>query len=390
MLRLRNKLKFLSSLAALSLLLVVTGCRQDSIFDYIAGETAPTSARIRGGPSKIVGPANGKLYVANGRIWEYNTANSDARWDGIAAPPGGFVVDVAVDDSDGVYALVVNNASGRVWKRNDPLPGWTPLDPPGDGYGFIQNIFGAGDTLFATGAQRLGGAYEYAILYYDSAQTHFKVLEKTGAALLSGAGKVGSDYFLATTGKGIYQGSLSGISAAATDKDGNPIFQDIAGFLQSQNIIIGISRVGHVVYIDSSGIEAGQTTLGGTYTGGLALMKNPDAQSQYDELLLLGFRGSSNYQHGYMELQFNSSDGTYDNGIYDRGWRVRVPGAVPLSSVNGYQQYDSSLRRYPVTALWVLAPDGTPPGIIFASTTNKGLYSYRERSDGGWQWNHEE
>jgi hypothetical protein len=232
-------------------------------------------------------------------------------------------------------------------------------------------------------------------------------LEKTGGAVLTGAGKVGTDYYLATLGSGIYkasipgsgdptvtpvtEASIPGSTSAEFDIPGN-----IAGFLQADaDTVIGVSTGGHIFYIDPSvntpdRIQSSGASLGGTYyTGALALMDSPDPQPDtqggfFDKLLLLGYRGpNSSYRHGYVEVQFNSVTGNHET--------TRVPGANQPSSIQRESQYSSSLRRYPVTALSVLQnQDPASPSVIFASTTNKGLYSYRDRSDGGWQWNHEE
>jgi hypothetical protein len=382
MFRLFATLERLTPLAAFSLLLIAAGCNQDPIFDYISGETAPTEARIKGSPSKILGVTineKEKLYLANGRIWEYAPSEPDSSWQRIAGP-GGYVADVASTE-EALYALSINNTATKVWK--DKETGWTELAPPGD-YGFIQNIFGAGNVLFATGAKRAGDGYDYAILYYKQSDLALTITEVTGDVLLTGAGKIGDDYYLAVWGKGIYKTSNAGLPTLTLEN--NPsIPSTIVGLLQAdKDHIIGISKGGLLVLIDTSGVTVDPTSLGGTYTGALALMDSPDPQNGYDKLLLLGYKDESAlYTHGYMELGFNL-DGTREENR-------RIPGENQPSSVSDYRQYDSSLRRYPVTALWVLKPaQAGEPSVIFAATTNQGLYSYRDRSDGGWQWNHEE
>jgi hypothetical protein len=381
-------MKRLLPLAALSLLPLAAGCNQDSIFDYIAEETAPTTALIKGAPSRIV-EAAGKLYIANGRIWEYDLSNNAARWSR-STGPGGYVVDVASTTDGILYALAIENTATQVWMRKNNETNWTDLASPGT-YGFIQNIFGAGDTLVATGSRKSGSGQDYAILYYDQSASELKVSKEIGGALLSGAGKVGSTYYLATTGQGLYSGSDFSNTIATPS-----IPVNIGGLLQAKgkdqndspkDIIIGICAGGVLLYIDDSGPTVDPTSLGGTYTGALALMEIPDKPDGYDKLLLLGYIGSnSSYEHGYVELRFKSDDGTHEGSR-------RIPGQNQPSSISAskYQQYDSSLRRYPVTALWVLDPVvANEPAVIFAATSNQGLYSYRNRSNGGWQWNHEE
>jgi hypothetical protein len=365
--------------AALSLLLLATACNQDSIFDYVAGETAPTEARIQGSPSRIVSANTGageKLYITNGRIWEY----ANGKWNRIDGP-GGYVAEVASTDS-ALYAFTIDNTATQVSKTTDGT-NWTALDSPTE-YGFIQNIFGAGDVLFATGAKR-SGSEDYAILYEDKqANPKLIVSNVIGDVLLTGAGKVGSDYYLATRGSGIYKASGSPLEfkpATATPS----VPSSMAGLLQADtDLLIGISKGGLMVRIDINGVTVANTSLGGTYTGALALMEIQEPKDDYTHLLLLGYVGAdSSYEHGYMELRLALSDGKTD-GIR------RIPGENQPGSISNYQQYDSSLRRDPVTALWVLPPaSANEPSVLFAATSNEGLYSYRDRS-GGWQWNSEE
>jgi hypothetical protein len=407
MFRSHNKLKLPLSLGTFFLFVLIPGCNQDPIFDYISQEAAPTEAAIKGSPSRIV-EAGGKLYLANGRLWEYDlTGTSRSEIDG----PGDYVKSVAsttVGNSSVLYALTMENtvSTGKVWKRNGTT--WDPVAPPG-GYPHILNFFGAGDILFATGAKRSGEDFTYAILYCKQSETAFSMSNVTPPIdkppRLTGAGKVGNNYYLATSGKGIYQAddtNLSNIFEAPayvreedgklkTDTDGNPILASVptvmAGLLQTQDaqgqdIIIGVSREGTTVHIDSAGVlTVSSYTLGGTYTGALAMMNIPVQPDGSDRLLLLGYRSTNtSYSNGYMEVLLNSVDGTHEGNL-------RIPGENQPSSIEKEPQYTSSLRRYPVTALWVVDP--AAPSVIFAATSNQGLYSYRER-DGIWEWNHEE
>jgi hypothetical protein len=377
MLKLFATLRHLTLPAFFSLLLLAAGCNQDPIFDYISGETAPTTAKIKGSPSKIV-DVGGNLYLANGRLWEYASAtDANSSWERISGP-GGFVVDVA-STSGVLYALTLDNTSSKVWKRKDGA--WDELTLP-DGYGFAQNIFGAGDALFATVAKGIGDT-GYKLCYSKTDSLMCTILEGADGASLTGAGKIEDTYYLAVWGKGIYKISDSGATITLANPSGPT---DVAGLLQANNnLIIGISRGGILLSINASEIKVGDTSLGGTYSGAIALMDSPNQQE--DKLLLLGLkRQSSSYEQGYMELPFKS-DGTYGG--------AQTPGQAQPSSIDDQdgdnpKQYTSSLRRYPVTALWVLPPSesATRP-VIFASTSNRGLYSYRARS-GRWQWNHEE
>jgi hypothetical protein len=400
MLKSYAKMKFLPALGAFLLLFLIAGCNQDSIFDDISWETAPTQPKIKGSASKIVQAdlgAGNKLYIANGRLWEYDL-QSGSSWNR-SSGPGGFVADVASTVSNGegaLYALTIDGASTRVWKTKDGTD-WTQISPPSasDDYHFLQNIFGAGDTLFAAGRKN---ASDYAIHYFRQQDwgSGFARLEETNDAILTGAGVTGLNYYLATLGNGIYKASFPSSGAPNVESVSGLPSGVIAGFLQAApDTIIGISRSGHVFRIKSSVVENTGASLGGTYTGALALMDSPNPQpdpngGNFDKLLLLGFKGSnSSYRHGYVEVQFNNANRTHET-------TARIPGAnqptsIAYDSQQKDQQYTSSLRRYPVTALWVLQnPDRASPSVIFAATSNEGVYSYRYRSGGGWQWNHEE
>jgi hypothetical protein len=378
-------------IAAFFLLLALGSCRQDPIFDYIAGETAPTEALIQGSPSKIVSLKDGNnkefLYISNGRIWEYEATDPNAHWNRVATQPDGYVLDVA-SANGALYALTIHDQDVRnVWERDGSGNWGSPLSLPNN-YALIQNIFGADDALFATGSRRSGSS-EYAILGLQGG--NLTLLKETGGAWLTGAGKVGTDYFLATWGNGIYKAD-SGFSSIdlAQPLPSAAVPANIAGLLQAQapqstgTVILGVSGDGHILSIDSSGITVDPTGIGGkAYTGAFALIDiTPSSPNNHDKLLLLGYRGDSTFQNGYRELTYNSGDlSTHTD--------ARSPGTAPSSVEGDGRQYESSLGRYPVTALWVPS-GGNPPLLIFAAANNQGLYSYRNRPDGGWQWNHEE
>jgi hypothetical protein len=351
----------------------MAGCQQDSIFDDISHEVQPTEPIIEGSPSKIVSvpwDSNEKQYVANGRIWEYDMGG---RWHNFGGP-GGYVADVAAA-STALYAYTINNTNTAVWKKTARFGGWIPVGN-GTGYGFIQNIYNAEGQLFATGAVKAGDGYSYAILYEDSSSNSFKLLEETGAAWLTGAGKIGSNYYLGTLGNGIYQ--VTG-NPAPGNASRLTTLSDIAGFLQADSShIIAISRSGYLLYGTSAGFTASAFSVGATCTGGLALTTAFADPSK--KLLLIGIRGGTS-SSGYKEVDFDISTGPGSVIV------AREPGSTGLSSIEMNGNYSSSLKRYPVNHLF--ADLTQSPSVIFAATSGNGLYSYRNLS-GVWQWNHEE
>jgi hypothetical protein len=390
MFRLYDKVKLLGPVFLL-VFMGMAGCQQNSIFDFISHEVKPTDPRIEGSPSKIVkaeisGAA--KLYVANGSIWEYDMGG---RWHPFGGP-GGFVADVAATSGTppALYALTIANTDTKVWKKTATMD-WTQLGN-GTGYGFIQNIYGAEDQLFATGAVKDsngGNSGNYAILRENSGS--FTLVEPTGGAILTGAGVIEYPtstftYYLGTLGNGIYK--VTDTPAPSTVSSlGTP--SDIAGFLQTstdpggEDLIIAVSRGGSIWRGASLGFMDAGISVGTTCTGALALttaftdtVPPPDPTSNY--LLLLGIKGGTS-SSGYYEVDFDISTGTVTSG-------VRAPGGTGLSSIKPDGNYGSSLRRYPVNHLF--ADTTQPPPVIFAATPKNGLYSYRDRS--GWQWNYED
>jgi hypothetical protein len=392
MFRLYDKVKLLAVLCALLASLALAACNQDSIFAGLDSAVPPTDPRIQGTPSKIV-TADGKLYVANGKIFEYDAALGEGtKWKKLENAPEGYVADVASADNGVLYALTIKNTTATVWKKGEPK--WKAISAA-TGYDFIQNIYGVGDKLFAGASKSTSaGGNDYAVLYEDPSDGFHKLVE-TESAILTGAGVINNEgtltYYLGTLGKGIYMvtGSLGTLSASQLDTP-STIPTHIVGFLQlDDDTVIAASKNGNILRGTSAGFTVPASSLGGTFTGALALVDvdDPERKGEKASLLLIGVRGgNTSYKHGYRELLINA------DGTYGEGEKLRTPGdSQPSSIVNmkkkeGLGQYEQSLHKYPVTSLWVLQSD---PTILFAGTPKNGLYSYRERSK-VWQWNYEE
>jgi hypothetical protein len=366
-------------LAFTLLVMGLVGCAQDSIFDDISHEVPPRDPLIKGGPSKIV-EANNKLYVTNGSIFEYN-GSSWSRSNG----PGGYVTDIAASTKNGgtLYAMTLSGASSAVYKKSNS--GWVPVGNT-SAYDFIQCIFGAGDVLFAGSAKRSGDGYGYAILYDDDDGNGLRLL-KTTTGLLSGAGTIDGAYYLATMGDGIIKaepfGGGSPPSTIGTLPNAPPL---VAGLIQAQdNLIIAAGRNGAIIIINNSHSDGVLFSYGSSFTGALAFWQTVAMEAEHQALILVGIKGgSTSYNHGYQELLFDT-EGTSISGS------LRDPGKEQPSSVDDNPKYNSTLRRFPVNALWVLNGTETesPPLIMFAATRKDGLRSYRPRS-GDWQWNAED
>jgi hypothetical protein len=394
------KAKLLTLLVLIPLLFMAPGCAQDSIFYNISTEVAPTDPLIVGGPTKII-RADGKLYVANGNLYEYDTAGNGT-WAG-SEKPGGKVQDLAVVSGAGgdtLYALSVvgTGLDFGVWEWDKAGKVWKPIGlEPGD-YSVIQCIFGGGDKLFA-GVSRTNenGGNDYAIYYKEGDKL---LLLHEGTEILSGAGQIGNAYYLATLGSGIYKaifGTSPGVFPVTTATSS----MYIAGFLQPEpDLIIAATRDGYIMCGTPMGFTSPTTSLGVRFTGAIELTTaydystTPPAPVPNKGLLLLGIQGSSSSTyHGYVEVDFDTSTKTAGNAF-------REPGRIEPTAIAQNEKYRSTLRKYPVTSIaWLPkisestaadVPDNADDPIMFASTPKDGFYSYRNRSDGGWQWNHEE
>jgi hypothetical protein len=393
MFTLYNKVKLLAPLVLILPLFVVPGCAQDSIFYNISTEVAPTDPLILGGPTKIV-RADGKLYVANGDIYEYDL-EGNGTWAG-SKKPGGKVQDLAVVSGPGgdtLYALSVTGTGldFGLWEWDKAGDVWNPIGIAGEDYTVIQSIFGGGDKLFAgLSKSNDNGGNDYAI-YYKEGDKLLLLCKET--AILSGAGKIGNDYYLATMGKGIYKSSPPDVSPVSSST------KNIAGFFQARtDLIIAATRDGYILCGTSAGFTSPTTSLGVTFTGAIELThaydysKTPPASVSDKELLLLGIQGRTS-SHGYVEVDFDTS-------TLKAGNAAREPGRSDFTSISKNENYRSTLRKYPITSIVCLpqisqstaadAPENANDPIMFASTPKDGFYSYRNRSNGGWQWNHEE
>ncbi|GHV77389.1 hypothetical protein AGMMS49942_22100 [Spirochaetia bacterium] len=375
--------------------LILAGCAQDSIFSDIANEVEPVDPLIKGAPSKIVKSASlNRLYVASGELYEFDLAGG--RWresdtNGI----DGQIRDIAATDT-ALYALSITGTAldFKVWKKTGGTGPWTRLGLGSNrDYPTVSTIFGAGNQLFA-GASKGNddGGNDYAILYETDGR--LDLLEGTlNTSLLSGAGKIGSVYYLGTKGSGIFQWDGASAVVPAQTVPGPPIPADIAGFLQPDpGSIIAASINSYILRGTAAGFAVSGTSLGGTFTGALALAKayaytNNTAVPGTTDLLLIGIKGGNNsYSHGYVEVLYDKANGVVVGG-------TREPGEHDPSGIARNGTYGSTLKRYPVTAFYVLdypgitLPNSVP--IMFASTSGNGFYSYRNRNE-TWQWNHEE
>ncbi|GHV26965.1 hypothetical protein AGMMS4952_07900 [Spirochaetia bacterium] len=410
--------------ALILLLAGIAGCQQNSIFHDIANEVPPVEPLISGSPSKIVkSDSYNKLYVTNGKIYEFDLGGNGRWYKSDNRNINGQIRDVAAAGNS-LYALSIvgTGLDFRVWKKTktgDADGTWEPLEIKSDdthSYTTVNTIFGAGKTLFAGASKSNGsGGNDYAILYEAGGKLVF-LIETAG--ILSGAGKIVDDaYYLGTMGSGIFRWDGTFAIPATVDPDCPPlpdgslptIPTNIAGFLQPDptniagflqpdpSYIIAASRNGVILTGTAEGFRVAEKSLGYTLTGALALSKaydygsnnkaNPPDPDGDVTLLLFGIQGgSSSYNHGYRETVIDT-----DTWLLSDSSSSREPGNTKPTGIATNGNYTSTLKRFPVTAIFALehiSASNTNP-IMFAATPGDGFYSYRNRS-GTWQWNHED
>jgi hypothetical protein len=361
-------------LGCLFLIMGFSGCGQEPLFYHISYEEEPVDPLIEGGPGKIVADSAGKLYISNGRLFSYvyDSAAQTGTWSRLGGELG-TVRDVALV-GDTLYAMTIDGSNTEV-RKQEVDASWKPLTNSTD-YSFVQGIFGAGDRLFVSARKTgTGSAEDYGILYEDGGT--FSLLSAV-AENLSGAIKIGGNYYLATAGNGIFEvpeaslgPNMSPSPLTGTEK------LHIIGLLELEGKPAAITRSGGIIIYDPPSGKLQSFSYGSTFTGAFALWKNPDDPAK--KLFLVGIRSSSSSQ-GYREIPIRA-DGTLGAiqapGQGESGW----------TTVSNNAKYNSSLEKHAVNSIFV-APtevsteDSQKYPVIFASTQQDGLWVYR---NGSWK-----
>lgn len=397
----RLRLGFMALLASL----FIFSCAQDSIFFNISVEVKPKKPRIGGSPTKIV-VLDDKLYVGarfGKDIWIF-----DGGWQKISRP-GGSIGELATDGTF-LYALVFPGGEPRkaseIMQYDPAADDWVDTyAAPADWS--IQSLYCAGGKIFA-GAQLKSNYQSYAILYYDPADpTSPLSVVKSNTSFLKGAAEMGGDIYLATAGSGIFKTSTASVDIPAdlTDPVEGTANAIITGIITIENTdpaadsVVAVSSGGYVYITPNPDTTAGlplfgSASVGSRFTGGMGIWSQYDSDSDTwkPALLLMGTRNLSNSQtQGYREMVLNP-DGTPSFSVKSTG----TTSAGAPSSVSSQPKYDASLGIHAVEAIIqvpnevVPYPDMTLPEnegwhpLIFASTSQNGLWSYR-----GNEWNAE-
>ena len=374
------KKHFLYTLFLVTVILFLCTCR-DPIYYYISQEEELLEPLIKGSPTNFVN-FNGNMYVASGaNLYKYHGTNHDTNmgiWTDIRLSGNIFSLTVA---GGRMYALC-QSPNRKVLMVSDDAVNWYALTETGNHN--VQIVYEANDMLFiATG--EIGS---YNIFVYDGAG-NLREIANVGYNLLTGAAFDGTYYYLTTkdmiSGYGgfIYSITETGlVSGRATALDhANPY----TGIINTGSVIYTITRNGSLYIVSNNAIYivTGITLNGRLATGALGIWEDKE-DSDSNKMLLAGRQDTlgssfrSGYTFGYMEAPLDASGNIAGN--FDE------PGKFYPSTVNvgDHGRFISTIGKYPVNHFFQ-ADDG----ILFASTQQNGVWSYRWRKSGK-IWNAEE
>ncbi|MCL2764910.1 MAG: hypothetical protein FWD40_06480 [Treponema sp.] len=358
----RNILIFLF----LMIIFLLASCN-DPVFYTVSRELPPLIPRIAGSPTNLVN-FDGKMYVASGRnLFNYQ---NDV-WNHMQLP--GWIRDISATNNY-LYACIEGNP---MLKRSADGIAWEDISTEGLN---IQSLFGAGNQLFFS--VLTGSVYEF---YYVQDGSSSAVPIDGTFSLLSGIAFNGT-YFLCTS-DGIYYTTGGSPIITLVPETSSRNFRGI--ILLGDNVtVVAITRGGDLFNITVGGAVSLNVSMGGRPSndkGTLAVYTTKWEGHVPIFMLLAGTQDvlnsfSSSDTHGYLELELSLAGG------FEAGSSFRWPGSFPSSSVHDYERYLSSIGKHGVNHILQAAD-----GVLFASTQQKGVWSYRDRSHiGGWQWNAEE
>ena len=401
----------------------------DPVFYTVYTAVEPKDPRITGAPTNFA-VFKDVMYVASGsNIHKYylNAETGIAGWDSATLQPGGRVTKIASTENY-LYALCFSDDSSSSLKRFDGAV-WEDVNGDTGDYE-IQNIYPVNNHLFL----RSHSSKKFRIMYIDESVslTAVNILKLTmdgeeiteETAEIIGVVHNALNFYICTRVDGIYKTSNPADGAASIDRETDDKeyvkskgveFTGIINLETDDNLIALMTRAGNLYLVNDGAVNelsqaaavidksavTSHITLGGRQsTGALAIYTDKDDPSK--RLLLAGRQDKLNYTNdpgytnGYLELEIDSSGIVTDKTETNDDGTVKItiknfiePGKNAFSTVNDNDRYNSTIGKEPINYLFQVPAEIDSDMILFASTQQNGVRSYRNRSD-GWQWNAEE
>jgi len=405
---------------------------ESPVFYIVSKDVKPVAPLIKGAPTSFA-VYNNAVFVASGtKLWQYKEfpkedTKKDYRWEEYPFKPekkeeidnrfpsdGTEKIMQIASTSAHLYALCYKDGDSRVETSLKQLKGsvWEKIKFSEENLSngensSIQQIFSALDMVFV--GVRNDSSFSYTIQYVDKNDYTIKELkypeegiEKNVSGELSGAAYDGSGtYYICTRDNGIYKTASfpdanGTIRVSGSDKYA---FTGIINLEDNNNTVVAISRGGALYTVNDS------VTLAKSFpesrfssTGAIALWSDtvkPDNEKKetWDDdysrrLLLVGRQDSleyttnSGYTYGYLELELD------ENGIKSDANFVEPGINASFTTVDDNERFLSTIGKQPVNFIIQTPREIDPDKIIFASTQQDGVWSYRVR-DKKSQWNAE-
>jgi len=378
---------FLILIVLIPLVLLFSTC--DPIFFIVSEETKLNDPRIDGSPTKIV-EAGGYLWVASGKtLWQYNGSSwskftqSQAIRD-IAATAGYIYINTG--DNSGI----IKRSSFSNISFSDIIN--SPLSD-------AQSIYGIDNILFISDKKSPSQFSNFYLLDAASEPQAISIdVPDFNMSVLNGVAKDSTNYYLCST-TGIFKISPSQLGSSVFIIESDKTFTGIINI--NDNIIAAIARGGsvspslHLISEDAVGSSVAdfpKHSEGRTFfsSGALGLWYKPGAVRP--SLLLVGrqdnlqYSSTTDYINGYLEISLDEGDENPGKIIGS----FREPGTGSPASVDSNERFKTTLGKNPVNSI-IQAPSSIDSNMtLFASTQQRGVWSYRPNNNGEMYWNAEE
>jgi len=372
----------------LALALITIFSCNDPIF-YMAAEQPPLlEPLIKGSPTKFL-EHNGLMYVASGKnLWSFD----GTRWTTIKSFSS-IVADIAVTANDYFYVrLAASNDTLYYADFSLVAVTWTGIATGLN----IQSIFGAGNNLYISARAPNASSNSYSIsrLTGNGAVINTAVTDSTAGFI--NLVYDGTDVYYCSQGSaaGIFRIPSGSLTPQLITGSNSVEFTGIIRLVSGEIVAITRNNNGQLYSVTSTEVKAiDGVSLGrpSNSMGALALWTDGT-----NHLLLAGTQDITNtantsHTHGYKELLLSPSGGI------QAGNKFEWPGESEISTVLNKERdkFATSLGKHGVNHIYqspfLDAKSGSPIRVLFASTQQDGVWSYRDRGDdSGWHWNAEQ